>query len=119
MIIRSDTHKLQLGERIRTVRKSTGYSQKEFCAMLDIPQSTLSAYETDRMQPTVTTLINIAVKCEVSMDWLCGLEPKETPSNVIILKGSSFTAEIPTSTSPELLAVILDKIEKNSNNSIA
>lgn len=104
------------GERIRIIRKQTGYSQKEFCAMLDIPQSTLSAYETDRMQPTVTTLINIAVKCDVSMDWLCGLEPKETQSDVIILKGSSFTAEIPTSTSPELLTVILNKIEKRDDS---
>lgn len=49
-------------------------SQKEFCAVLDIPQSTLSAYETDRMQPTVSTLINIATKFNVSLDWLCGID---------------------------------------------
>ena len=50
---------IKFGERIRTVRKNAGCSQKEFCSLLDIPQSTLSAYETDRMQPTVATLINI------------------------------------------------------------
>lgn len=65
---------LKFGERIREVRKNAGCSQKEFCAMLDIPQSTLSAYETDRMQPTVASLVNIATKFNVSLDWLCGIE---------------------------------------------
>lgn len=65
---------IKFGERIRTIRNNAGCSQKEFCSVLDIPQSTLSAYETDRMQPTVATLINIATKYNVSMDWLCGIE---------------------------------------------
>lgn len=65
---------LKFGERIREVRKNAGCSQKEFCAMLDIPQSTLSAYETDRMQPTVASLVNIATTFNVSLDWLCGIE---------------------------------------------
>lgn len=33
------------------------YNQKEFGLLLGIPQSTLSAYETDRMQPTVAEFI--------------------------------------------------------------
>ena len=70
---------VKFGERIRTIRKNAGCSQKEFCSVLDIPQSTLSAYETDRMQPTVATLINIATKFNVSIDWLCGIE-KNVPS---------------------------------------
>lgn len=65
---------LKFGERIREVRKNAGCSQKEFCTVLDIPQSTLSAYETDRMQPTVTSLVNIATTFNVSLDWLCGIE---------------------------------------------
>lgn len=65
---------LKFGERIREVRKNAGCSQKEFCTVLDIPQSTLSAYETDRMQPTVASLVNIATKFNVSLDWLCGIE---------------------------------------------
>ncbi len=65
---------LKFGERIRTIRKKAGYNQTEFCSLLDIPQSTLSAYETDRMQPTIVTLVNIATKFNVSLDWLCGIE---------------------------------------------
>ncbi len=65
---------INFGERIRLVRKNAECSQKEFCALLDIPQSTLSAYETDRMQPTIATLVKIAEKFNVSVDWLCGIE---------------------------------------------
>lgn len=65
---------IKLGERIRTVRKKAKCTQKEFSSLLNIPQSTLSAYETDRMQPTVASLINIAEKFGVSLNWLCGVE---------------------------------------------
>ncbi|MGN0679250.1 MAG: helix-turn-helix domain-containing protein [Oscillospiraceae bacterium] len=65
---------LKFGERLRTVRKNAGCNQKEFCALLEIPQSTLSAYETDRMHPTVFILVKIAKKFNVSLDWLCGID---------------------------------------------
>ena len=65
---------LKFGKRIRAVRKNAGCSQNEFCETLDIPQSTLSAYETDRMQPTVASLVNIATRFNVSLDWLCGID---------------------------------------------
>lgn len=191
---RPEVLKLKFGERICAVRKSVGKNQKEFSAMLDIPQSTLSAYETDRMQPAIFNLVKIAKTFNVSMDWLCGLEKQESNSldgksiglriralriergltqtefakslgkalrtvqkyesgeieltiatvneiahnfgvsaayllgsevnadstppptenlapSVIILKGKDFSAEIPADVSPELLTVLLDKID--------
>ena len=78
--------KTQFGERIQIIRKNAGCSQKKFGSELNIPQTTLSAYETDRMQPTVAALISIATKYDVSMDWLCGLEPKEPQLNVTTLE---------------------------------
>lgn len=65
---------IKFGEKIKLLRINARYTQKEFCDLLGIPQSTLSAYETDRMMPTLGALINIASKFNVSMDWLCGLE---------------------------------------------
>ena len=110
----------KFGERIRTVRKNAGCSQKEFCSLLDIPQSTLSAYETDRMQPTVATLINIATQFNVSLDWLCSINEEYTPTTssqqIIKLTGKDFTAEIPIDVSPELLSVLLDKIGEHAIN---
>ncbi len=70
---KTEALELKFGKRIRTIRENADYTQKEFCELLDIPQSTLSAYETDKMQPTVATLINISKTFNVSMDWLCGI----------------------------------------------
>lgn len=61
------------GERLKNLRtvimKKT---QKEFSEFMNIPQPTLSAYESGRNKPTVDVVINIADKCNVSVDWLCG-----------------------------------------------
>lgn len=64
---------LNLGEKLQTLRKSLNYTQKEFAEYLGIPQPSLSAYENDKNSPTVEVLINIATKCNISLDWLCGL----------------------------------------------
>lgn len=67
---------IKFGKRIREVRENAGYNQKEFGSLLNIKQSTLSAYETDRMQPTISALVKIAEMFNVSLDWLCGIEKK-------------------------------------------
>lgn len=64
---------IKLGEKIQRLRKDLGYTQKEFAEFLSIPQPSLSAYENNKNSPTTEVLINIATKCRVSLDWLCGL----------------------------------------------
>lgn len=118
---KTETLELKFGKRIRTIRENADYTQKEFCELLDIPQSTLSAYETDRMYPPIFTLVKIAKKYNVSMDWLCGIgsdnklsEQTESeslsPQSAIKITGKDFTAEMPANVSPELLAVLIDKL---------
>lgn len=63
-----------LGERIITLRKMMNMTQKEFAKFLGIPQPSLSAYENGKNSPTVEVLINIATKCRISLDWLCGIQ---------------------------------------------
>ena len=61
------------GERLKMLRFMRGNkSQKEFAVELGIPQPTLSSYESGKIKPTVDAIINIADKCGISMDWLCG-----------------------------------------------
>jgi transcriptional regulator with XRE-family HTH domain len=61
------------GERLRALRRiRNNISQKEFALELGTPQPTLSSYESGKIKPTIDAIINIADKCGVSMDWLCG-----------------------------------------------
>lgn len=62
-----------LGDKLQYLRKDMSISQKDFADFLGIPQPSLSAYENNRNSPTVDVLINIAKKCNISLDWLCGI----------------------------------------------
>lgn len=59
-------------ERIKKLRVSMGLTQKQFGALINVAQTTLSSYEKGSKTPNIDTLYNIAEKCNVSMDWLCG-----------------------------------------------
>ena len=59
-------------ERLKYLRMSQNKSQKEFAEYLRVPQASMSAYENGKTSPTFDVLIEIANKCDVSMDWLCG-----------------------------------------------
>ena len=65
--------KENFGDKLQILRKLIGLSQKEFSELLNIPQPSLSGYENGRTSPTMEVLIRIAEKCNVSLDWLCGL----------------------------------------------
>lgn len=64
---------IKLGGKLQALRKGLGYSQKDFAEFLGIPQPSLSAYENEKNSPTIEVLFNIAKKCNISLDWLCGL----------------------------------------------
>lgn len=70
------------GERIKTLRISLGKSQKEFSEFIGIPQPSMSAYENGKNNPTIEVLVNIADKCNVSIDWLCGRQAEVSLSNL-------------------------------------
>lgn len=59
-------------QKLKQARKNIGFTQKEVCKELDIPQSTLANYETGRTQPDLETLAKLADFYEVSIDWLLG-----------------------------------------------
>ncbi len=74
-----------LGQRLRQLREEskTHKTQKEFSEFLGIGQATLSMYEKGQTKPPIDVLCNIAEKCNVSVDWLCGLSNvHQTTDNV-------------------------------------
>lgn len=60
--------------RLKELRNDLGYTPKEFAAFLDIKLTTYYAYEKDKV-PSFDVLIGIAEKCNISLDWLCGITP--------------------------------------------
>lgn len=62
-----------IGQKLKELRASMNMTQKEFGDLINIAQTTLSSYENDSKTPNIETLYSIAEKCNISIDWLCGL----------------------------------------------
>lgn len=61
-----------ISKNIKTIRRDKMMTQKEFGKLIGVTQATLSTYEQGLKMPNTDTLYNIAEKCDISMDWLCG-----------------------------------------------
>ena len=71
--------RMKFSERIKELRSLTGKTQKEFAKFVESTPATISAYENGTKNPSLDVVSTIAEKCEVSLDWLCGLEDNSLP----------------------------------------
>ncbi len=65
-----------MGNRLRQLRKSRGYTQVSLQMKTGIEQSLLSKYETGERIPPTETLIKLADLYDVSIDYLLGRTDK-------------------------------------------
>lgn len=85
-------------QRIKELRTSLGLTQTQFAEKLNINQATLSLYESQDRMPNIETLLSIAKKFNVSIDWLCEIETNsnttlKTYADVIQLINELFITE--------------------------
>lgn len=60
--------------KIREAREAAGYSQKELAAIIGVAQNTLHGYESGKHDPKSELLIKIAQACNVTVDFLLGVD---------------------------------------------
>lgn len=60
--------------RLKEFRINLGLSQRQMAEKIGITAATLSAYETNSKNPSISVAIEIANKFDVSLDWLCGIK---------------------------------------------
>lgn len=61
---------MNLGNRIRKIRKSKNFRQEDFAKILSTSNVTISDWERSRTEPDVGTLVKIAEIGGKSLDWL-------------------------------------------------
>lgn len=66
------------GKRVRQTRIQAQISQVNLAQKIGVAKSSLSLYESDKREPSIQTIRNIAKALETSADYLLGLE--EEPS---------------------------------------
>jgi transcriptional regulator with XRE-family HTH domain len=74
---------MELGEKIKTLRKRQGLSQEELAERVEINSTHLSRLETGKYQPSIDVLKRLAEALEVSADHLLSAEAEE-PAEVHI-----------------------------------
>ena len=65
--------KVLLGQRLKELRTSNGYTQKEIADKLGINSVTYLHYEKSQRQPPLELLADIAAFYDVSVDYLLGI----------------------------------------------
>ena len=65
---------IQIGSRIKKLRKEKGYTQKEFAKLVNIPYSTYSNYENNNREPSKAQIRKIADGLGVPLSSLIGWE---------------------------------------------
>lgn len=70
-------------KRLKELRASLNLTQSEFAKEIGTTQATLSSYENSNKLPSIELLLSISKKCNVSMDWLCGIQNEHTSTLTI------------------------------------
>ena len=65
-------------KRLKMMRKEFGFTPREFAKQLNIKLQSYYAYENGRAVPCFDVLTDIAERCNISLDWLCGLTSMHT-----------------------------------------
>ena len=60
---------MTLGQKLRFFRTAEGYSQKELADMLSIERSTYTYYELDQSLPNVYTMLKLARRYNVTVEF--------------------------------------------------
>ena len=79
--------------RIKKARQMTGFTQIEVAKETNISQSTLTKYETGRIEPSLENLGILAEFYGVSIDWLLGIGTQGVKPNYVT-RDVSFKQEI-------------------------
>ena len=67
-----------LGLLLKQLRQSKGYTQSQLAQKINKSKSTISRYENNIKIPSPDTIIDLAVLYNVSLDYLVGIDKKES-----------------------------------------
>lgn len=63
---------MEIGQKLRELRKNAGLTQEELAKKLDISRVNYTRYETNKVRPDFETLIKLADFYDVSLDEIFG-----------------------------------------------
>jgi len=71
-----------VGKILKSIRMNSGYSQVQLSKIVNIPQATISSYETDSYKPSFETVVRIAKACEYDLVFIDRNSAEQIPVNL-------------------------------------
>lgn len=78
---------MKLGENLKKYRKEHGMSQEELATQINVTRQAISAWETGKAVPAVSTLKILADYYNISIEELCGMENIKKETEPALEKG--------------------------------
>lgn len=70
-----EAYSKRFGERLRKARIEAGLTRQQLGAEINLSPNGFGQYETGRREPSITSLLRLSRKLNVSVDWLIGATP--------------------------------------------
>ena len=105
-----DTFAIELGARIRELRKIKGVSQLELAYDMDMSMNTISGIELGKISPKIETLNKIATKLEIDIGDLFDFSVQPSKDKLVRKKVEEISRKLMTH-NKEFIDVIEDSID--------
>ena len=70
---------MELGEKLRQLRKEKGLTQEELASLLYVSRTAVSKWESDKGCPNIDSLKQLSKLYGISVDYLLGLTQEKKP----------------------------------------
>ncbi|MBB3111775.1 transcriptional regulator with XRE-family HTH domain [Paenibacillus phyllosphaerae] len=109
---------MNLGEKVRFIRKSNDLNQKEFALRVGVSQGTLSDIERGVCLPSCETISALRIKFNCDLNWLLDEEGTDSSSTQTTITNEELKLldsirSLPPREKEELLEIIHIKLRKN------
>ena len=79
--------------KIKEIRESLGYSQKDLAGLLGVSPSNIYNYENNRTEPSIDMLVKLSSVLNVSTDELIGIDSFKTHINTNLSPAETLSAD--------------------------
>lgn len=105
-----NTFAIELGARIRELRKIKGVSQLELAYDMDMSMNTISGIELGKISPKIETLNKIATKLEVNISELFNFSDQLSKDKIVRKKVEEISRKL-MSYNKEFIDIVEDSID--------